>query len=298
MRSNQNEEFQVLKTLVRFANVENFERVSSKIEEDVAGIAIEKVLSEVVADINVQEAAEVNTVGAQPDDATEDCQKPLHILDDFILLDEDLSQINRTEESYLKKRAPVDQNQKKVTPKKHGRKKNPGKLIASPYTQHFESGGALCVTRQFFETKYPFSYATGGDNESDLIDSFTKWLYMGTKKRGKKPYTDAPNVISPAFELGICNVVERHWFFKLAHSGQEWCDEHIDVIFYYLRKKGKYEANSNVRFTTTDCVFKTNITTSFFQLYDAHENKKSYKVKDSDDIAWYIYGRRLLASTS
>ncbi|KAH0649599.1 hypothetical protein KY285_034847 [Solanum tuberosum] len=241
MRSNQNEEYQVLKTSVRFADVENFERVSSKIEEEVAGIAIEKVLSEVVADINVQEVANVNTVGAQPYDATEDCQKPLHTLDDFIFLDEDLSQINRTEESYLKKRAPVDQNKKKVTPKKRGRKKNPGK--------------------------------------------------------GKKPYTDALNVISPTFELGICNVAERHWFFKLAHSGQEWCDEHIDVIFDYLRKKGKYEVNSNVRFTTTDCVFKTKITTSFFQLCDAHENKKNYKVKDSDDIARYICGHRLLAST-
>ncbi|KAG5597177.1 hypothetical protein H5410_038409, partial [Solanum commersonii] len=202
-------------------------KILKEYQEDVAGIAIEKVLSEVVANIN---------------DATEDCQKPLHTLNDFIFLDEDLSQINRTEESYLKKRASVNQNKKKVTPKKRGRKKNPGK--------------------------------------------------------GKKPYTDALNVISPAFELGICNVAERHWFFKLAHSGQEWCDEHIDVIFYYLRKKGKYEVNSNVRFTTTDCVFKTKITTSFFQLCDAHENKKNYKVKDSDDIARYIYGRRLLASTS
>ncbi|KAH0637629.1 hypothetical protein KY289_037544 [Solanum tuberosum] len=240
MRSNQNEESQVLKTSVRFADVENFERVSSKIEEDVAGIAIEKVLSEVVADINVQEVADMNTVGAQPYDATEDCQKPLHTLDDFIFLDEDLSQINRSEESYLKKRAPVDQNKKKVTSKKRSRKKNPGKLITSPYTQHFESGGTLCVTRQFFETKHPFSYATGGDNESDLIDSFIK---------GKKPYTDALNVISLAFELGICNVAERHWFFKLTHSGQEWCDE-------------------------------------------------NYKVKDSDEIARYICGHRLLASTS
>ncbi|WMV26777.1 hypothetical protein MTR67_020162 [Solanum verrucosum] len=93
------------------------------------GIAIEKVLSEVVADINVQEVADVNTVGAQPDDATEDCQKPLHTLDDFIFLDEDLSQINRTEESYIKKRSHVDQNKKKVTPKKRGRKKNPGKSL-------------------------------------------------------------------------------------------------------------------------------------------------------------------------
>uniref|UniRef100_A0A3Q7HQ99 DUF1985 domain-containing protein n=1 Tax=Solanum lycopersicum TaxID=4081 RepID=A0A3Q7HQ99_SOLLC len=144
MGSNQNEESQVLKATVRFVDVENFERVSSKI--DVAAIAIEKVLSEVVADINVQEVAYMNTVGAKPD-----CN--------------------------------------------------------------------------IFETKHPFLYATGGDDESDLIDSFTKWLYTGTKKRGKKPYTDALNVINPTFELGICTVDERLWFFKLAHSGQQWCDE-------------------------------------------------------------------------
>ncbi|KAG5620737.1 hypothetical protein H5410_005955 [Solanum commersonii] len=226
MRSNQNEESQVLKTSVRFADVENFERVSSKIEEDVAGIAIEKVLSEVVTDINVQEAADVNTVGAQPDDTTEDCQKPLHTLDDFIFLDEDLSQINKTEESYLKKRAHVDQNKKKVTPKKRGRKKNPGKV-----------------------------------NNISLHTTFRIWRNFMCNT-GKKPYTDALNVISTAFELG------------------------------------KYEANNNVQFTTTDCVFKTKITTSFFQLCDAHENKKNYKVKDSNDIARYICGRRLLASTS
>ncbi|KAH0771865.1 hypothetical protein KY290_015846 [Solanum tuberosum] len=128
-------------------------------EEDVAGIAIEKVLSEVVADINVQEVVDVNTVGAQPDDATEDCQKPLHTLDDFIFLDEDLSQINRTEESYQKNRTHVDQNKKKVTPKKRGRKKNP--------------------------------------------------------EKGKKPYTDALDVISTTFKLGGC-----HWIFVVFDIGQ------------------------------------------------------------------------------
>ena len=107
----------------------------------------------------------------------------MHTLDDFILFDKDLSQINRTEESYLKKRAHVDQNKKKASPKKRGRKKKPRKLITSPFTQHFEFRGTLCVTRQVFETKYTFLYASGGDDESDLIDSFTKWLYTGTKKR-------------------------------------------------------------------------------------------------------------------
>ena len=49
--------------------------------------------------------------------------------------------------------------------------------------------------------------------------------------RGKKPYTDALNVINPAFELGVCTVDERLWFFKLAHSGQQWCDEVCYINF-------------------------------------------------------------------
>ncbi|KAG5587471.1 hypothetical protein H5410_047905 [Solanum commersonii] len=104
--------------------------------------------------------------------------------------------------------------------------------------------------------------------------------------QGKKPYTDALNVISPAFELGICNVAERHWFFKLAHSGQEWCDEEN------MKSTRMFDLRSSI------VCSRLKITTSFFQLCDARENKKNYKVKDSDDIARYICGHRLLASTS
>uniref|UniRef100_A0A3Q7I4F4 Ubiquitin-like protease family profile domain-containing protein n=1 Tax=Solanum lycopersicum TaxID=4081 RepID=A0A3Q7I4F4_SOLLC len=102
-------------------------------------------------------------------------------------------------------------------------------------------------------------------------------LVRASNPKGKETLYRCSYVINPAFELGVCT--------------------HIDVIFYYLRKKGKYETNCNVRFTTTDCVFKTKITNSFFKLCDAHEDKKNFKVLDSDDIARYISGRRLLAST-
>lgn len=56
--------------------------------------------------------------------------------------------------------------------------------------------------------------------------------------------------------------------------------------------------NNNIRFTTTDGLFKTKIAHSYFQLYDAHENKKKYGIKASDAIVAYICGHRLLANTS
>lgn len=40
------------------------------------------------------------------------------------------------------------------------------------------------------------------------------------------------------------------------------------------------------------------MTNSFFKLFDAHGDKKKFKLKDSDDIARYICGCRLLARTS
>ncbi|XP_055802324.1 uncharacterized protein LOC129871433 [Solanum dulcamara] len=317
VESAQHEKSQVCKAIVKFAIVGNSE---SKIDEDVAGIAIEQVLSEVVVDINGEEAVDLNSVEAQPNssavnkgkldcgastdaDAAKGCQKTPQTLDDFMLCAEDLSQICKAEASYLRKKATVEENKKKKAAtieenkKKKKAEKIPGKSVKSPYIQHFESGGTLCVTRQIFEIKHPFSLAIGIDDESDLIDSFTVWLYTGTKKRGKKPYPDVINVLKPAFELGVCNVQAKEWFFKLAHSGQAWNDEHLDVIFYYIRKKRKYETNNNIRFTTTDCLFKTKIAQSYFQLYEAHENKKKFGIKTSDAIAEYICGRHLLAST-
>ncbi|PHU17556.1 hypothetical protein BC332_13251 [Capsicum chinense] len=47
-----------------------------------------------------------------------------------------------------------------------------------------------------------------------------------------------------------------------------WTDLHIDVCFYYLRKKSKYDPNRSYKFRTVDCNFM-NIISSLHDVYSA-----------------------------
>ncbi|PHT53149.1 hypothetical protein CQW23_07611 [Capsicum baccatum] len=49
---------------------------------------------------------------------------------------------------------------------------------------------------------------------------------------------------------------------------QSWTDSHIDVYFYYVRKKSKYDPNRSYKFSTVDCNFM-NIIRSVHDVYSA-----------------------------
>ncbi|MCD7453585.1 hypothetical protein HAX54_021528 [Datura stramonium] len=72
--------------------------------------------------------------------------------------------------------------------------------------------------------------------------------------------------------------------------------KHMNVIFYYLRKKGKYHENENFRYTTVDCIFMTQIE----EIYDkyAHQDGDTSVAKEEDVICDYIKGYRLIANVS
>ncbi|XP_070009895.1 uncharacterized protein [Nicotiana sylvestris] len=69
---------------------------------------------------------------------------------------------------------------------------------------------------------------------------------------------------------------------------------HIDVIFYYLRKKGKYNQTSNFKYTTVDCIFKTRITEIFNMYADTDSNANV--AKEEDVVCEYIRGYKLHAN--
>ncbi|XP_075109157.1 uncharacterized protein LOC142180951 [Nicotiana tabacum] len=56
--------------------------------------------------------------------------------------------------------------------------------------------------------------------------------------------------------------------------------QHIDVIFYYLRKKEKYNQTSNFKYTTVDCIFKTRIAETFDRYADTDSNANVAKEED------------------
>ncbi|KAH0767706.1 hypothetical protein KY285_003577 [Solanum tuberosum] len=67
--------------------------------------------------------------------------------------------------------------------------------------------------------------------------------------RYKKKKADIPMPMN----FGVDLVDNKNWFYKLSSKGKLLNDSHINVIFYYLHKKAKYEAASRYKYTTVDC---------------------------------------------
>ncbi|XP_060973882.1 uncharacterized protein LOC133039095 [Cannabis sativa] len=93
----------------------------------------------------------------------------------------------------------------------------------------------------------------------DEID-FDLWLGEGRRSKKdphdkEKVYLKGKDKIVPPFRFGVEDVATKMWFHKLAYPGQCLTNSHLDIIFYYLRKKGKYAKEPKVKFTTTDCLF-------------------------------------------
>ena len=67
--------------------------------------------------------------------------------------------------------------------------------------------------------------------------------------------------------------------------------QHLDVMFYYFRKKAKYDTNSTYKFTTVDCVFNTKID-AIHKGYADPDGAISVG-KQEDVLCEYVKGHRL-----
>ncbi|PHU09413.1 hypothetical protein BC332_21273 [Capsicum chinense] len=68
--------------------------------------------------------------------------------------------------------------------------------------------------------------------------------------------------------FGIETVEDKNWFYTMGLPDQSWTNSHIDVCFYYLRKKSKYDPNRSYKFSTVDYNFM-NIISSLHDVYSA-----------------------------
>ncbi|XP_059306287.1 uncharacterized protein LOC132057687 [Lycium ferocissimum] len=162
----------------------------------------------------------------------------------------------------------VEVEEKDVTPEKLARKKFPGKLAQDPYVGDFDSGTSKCI----FDIKHPFMSDIDEFNPlSILAQEFVEFVEdgMNMTRRPNTLYRDGKNDLPEDFVFGSCHINKKDWFEALAHSGRPLKDTHLDVIFYYLRKKAKYGPNLAVKFTTTDFYFNKKL----YLLYMEFEEK-------------------------
>ncbi|XP_075088503.1 uncharacterized protein LOC142170481 [Nicotiana tabacum] len=188
-----------------------------------------------------------------------------------------------------------------ATPIHPGRTRQPGKHARSPFTPLYSSGGSTSGGPKFFFLKHPFTTVIGENVDADLIERFTNWLYLRSdkvSKRRKEYFLKKDNQINPWLDFGCEKVDKKDWFYALSHPGQVINNTHIDVIMYYLRKRGKYDPNNDTRFTTTNCLFRTNIERIYDKFKSSPPELKYSVVKSDDDVAEYILGYRLLANVA
>ncbi|KAF3656318.1 hypothetical protein FXO37_15544 [Capsicum annuum] len=126
--------------------------------------------------------------------------------------------------------------------------------------------------RKIFYQKHPFvSHPINDIKDTKVTNKFLKWLSMDIlkfhAKRSNKQehYKKGKSKIS-VISFGVLAVENKNWFYIMGTPGQSWSDEHIDVCFYSLRKKSKYDSNTSYKYNTVDCNFM-NIINSVLALY-------------------------------
>ncbi|KAF3640173.1 hypothetical protein FXO37_23629 [Capsicum annuum] len=85
------------------------------------------------------------------------------------------------------------------------------------------------------------------------------WLnnlpFFSNRKDNEDHFKNHKLGITVSLQFDVEIVRDKNWFYKLSFPGKLPID-HINVIFYYLSKKGKYDPPSNFNYTTIDLVFK------------------------------------------
>ncbi|XP_075112122.1 uncharacterized protein LOC142182096 [Nicotiana tabacum] len=141
--------------------------------------------------------------------------------------------------------------------------------------------GTSVKLTSIFEKRHPFEDdSTTGPHPILIIQEYDKWVRDGLLARHDQRsnledhYKKNKSTLHIPLDFGV--------------------DQHIDVIFYYLRKKGKYNQTSNFKYTTVDCIFKTRKAEIFDRYADTDSNANI--AKEEDVVCEYIRGYRLLAN--
>ncbi|PHT99977.1 hypothetical protein BC332_29765 [Capsicum chinense] len=153
----------------------------------------------------------------------------------------DLPEVELGKQDAIKTRAP--RNKKRTT------------IFRSPFTTEF---GSSCKGKESatvdFPRKHPFDgYLISDEMPMGLIEEYCDWIVEGLLKFHEKNSLDFV-VVQPD---------SKNWFYTMSQPNTCWNDEHVDVIFYYLRKKSKQQKNQEYRYTTVNCLFKTYIDATY-----------------------------------
>ncbi|PHU22122.1 hypothetical protein BC332_07229 [Capsicum chinense] len=125
--------------------------------------------------------------------------------------------------------------------------------------------------------KYTFDgYTINQDLPNELMIDYSQWIVVGllkthsVKKETENRYrVNASGLGYRQLDFVVAYPQSKNWFYLMSECKTCWNDEHLDVIFYHLRKKSKIQLCDNYRYTTTSCFFKTYVEKTHTRYYPA-----------------------------
>ncbi|KAG5591180.1 hypothetical protein H5410_041694 [Solanum commersonii] len=161
------------------------------------------------------------------------------------------------------------------------RNRVPSRIIQSPYVTSF---GSSDKEKQKLDDDVRLYFPFEGcgityQPSSKLIDEYIQWLTKGLLKNhvNKKSLEDKYRSKASSFEFEMMDFVvafpiNKNWFYAMSQPNKCWTDQHIDVIFYYLRKKSKLRSMNQYRYTTANCLFISHIKNTYERYYLANDD--------------------------
>ncbi|XP_060972169.1 uncharacterized protein LOC115719225 [Cannabis sativa] len=179
---------------------------------------------------------------------------------------------------------------------KSKRAHKPSVVLQSPYRNDFGSSGSNeKMKKKNVKGQYAFNSGLFDPPHELQQKAFDEWFCVGFKDENKKKkFVQGKNLFSPALDFCIDSVQDKWWFYDLLTPGRCLSDSHMDVIFYYLRKKLKYDPNVAVSATTTDYHFCFKVV----ELYDkfVKSGNKIDAVPKSNIVTEYMSGYYMYAN--
>ncbi|KAF3634504.1 hypothetical protein FXO37_26453 [Capsicum annuum] len=122
-----------------------------------------------------------------------------------------------------------------------------------------------------FPQKHQFDgYLISDEMPMGLIEEYFDWIVEGLlkfheKKKLKDNHYKAnkSGISFSSLDFVIAQPDSKNWFYTMSQPNTCWNDKHVDVIFYYLRKKSKQQKDQEYRYTTVNCLFKTYIDVTY-----------------------------------
>ncbi|XP_075112639.1 uncharacterized protein LOC142182312 [Nicotiana tabacum] len=176
----------------------------------------------------------------------------------------------------------------------HARRR-PAAVKQSPYRNDWKSGvSADGGSSKVIKGRFPFVNDISETVDFKLTAAFSNFV-EANMQLGEEVYLPGDQNLEPCFDFEVEQIDDKTFFHTLNYFCRPLSSSHLNIIFYYLRKKAKYGNNMPIKVTTTDTLFNNIIQRVFTEFVKG--GKQDHLIDRSDDIMEYMKGFRMHCNT-